>query len=329
MILVAPDKFKGTFGAVEVAEAIAAGIDAGGGEARRLPVADGGEGTAQALLASLGGEVRRAPASDPLGRPVEAEFVLLGDGETAAVDTAAASGLALLGEDELDPWDASSAGTGELILAALEAGASRVIVGAGGSATVDGGLGAVKVIVAAGAVPRLVVACDARTPWERAAETYGPQKGADAEMVKKLARRMDELAAGAPRDPRGIEMTGCAGGLSGALWAHFGAELVPGAAFVLDTIGFDEAAAGAESVVTGEGRLDEQTLEGKAVAEVAARAGALGIPCDAVVGVNDLAEDRRRHLGLRQVLTASTHEELQSAGRHLVGTEGSDPSGTL
>ena len=329
-ILVAPDKFKGTFGADEVAAALAEGIRAAGGEARELPVADGGEGTMRALASALGGEIRTTFCHDPLGREVTAHFALLADGETAVVDVAAASGLALLRDDELDPWAASSAGTGQLIRTAAKAGAGTVVVGAGGSATVDGGAGAIDVIVGGASVPRLVVACDVATPWERAAEVFGPQKGADPAMVTRLAARLDELAEAAPRDPRGILMTGAAGGLAGGLWAHLGAELVPGADYVLDAIGFDEALAGAESVVTGEGRLDAQTLEGKAVAAVAARAGAAGIPCDAVTGQNHLTDTEQAALGLRTILEATNRNELVTAGTKLTRTpttptRGSDP----
>ncbi|MGE5407333.1 MAG: glycerate kinase, partial [Syntrophothermus sp.] len=142
-LLVAPDSFKGTFLAPEVAAALGAGIEEAGAEADLCPVADGGEGTAAALRAALGGEVLRAPAHDPLGRPLEAELVLLADGETAAVDTAAASGLPLVDPDERDAETASTRGTGELIAAAIEAGARRVLVAAGGSATTDGGAGAI------------------------------------------------------------------------------------------------------------------------------------------------------------------------------------------
>ena len=244
---------------------------------------------------------------------------MLDAGGRAICDMAAASGLALLAADELDPWQASSAGTGELIVAAAEAGAQTVVVAAGGSATVDGGAGAVEVLRAAERVPRLLVACDVRTPWERAAELYGPQKGADPESVERLAARLDELAAEAPRDPRGVAMSGAAGGLSGGLWAHFDAELLAGAEYVLDAVGFDAAAAGASAIVTGEGRLDEQTAEGKAVAAVAARAGALGVPCDAVVAIDALGEAGAAELGLRRVLEARTLAEARGAGRLLAG----------
>lgn len=326
-ILVAPDAFKGTLTAPEVAEGLAAGIRAAGGEARLLPVADGGEGTARVLATAMGGELREAPCTDPLGRQITAEYALMPDGESAIVDVAAASGLTRLRPEEYDPWTASTAGTGELLAAAAEAGARTVVVGAGGSATVDGGLGAIRALIATARRPRLIVACDARTSWEHAAAVYGPQKGAGPELVGRLGRRLDRLASRAPRDPRGVAMTGCAGGLSGGLWAFFDATLLPGADYVLDAVGFDRALADSASVITGEGRIDAQTLEGKAVAAVSARAGRRGIPCDAVVGVDRLRAEERERLGLRQVLEARTLAELGAAGARLARAEQAPDSG--
>jgi glycerate 2-kinase len=316
-LLVAPDKFKGTLGADEVAAAVAAGVRAAGREAVELPVADGGEGTARALVVARGGELRSAFCQDPLGREISAQIALLEDGETAVVEAAAASGLRLLEEDELDPWRASTAGTGQLIRIAAKLGARTVIVGAGGSATVDGGAGAIEAVAAGASVPRIVVACDVATPWERAAEVYGPQKGADPEMVSRLAERLDRFADAAPRDPRGVPMSGAAGGLAGGLWAHFDAELVPGAEYVLDAIDFDAALSGAAGVITGEGRLDTQTFEGKAVAAVTARARRAGVPCDAVVGEDALPATERDRLGLRRVIEAPTRGEQHAAGELL------------
>ena len=163
-VLVAPDSFKGTFSAREVAAAIAAGLRAGGREADEMPVADGGEGTMQAIVSALGGEVRPITASDPLGRPVEASFALLADGR-GIVETAQASGLGLVAESERDAWAASTRGTGELIAAAVEAGAERVIVTVGGSATTDGGAGALEALEEAGVTVELDVLCDVRTPF--------------------------------------------------------------------------------------------------------------------------------------------------------------------
>jgi glycerate 2-kinase len=314
--LVVPDSFKGTIPAPEVAAAIAAGLRAGGLEAVELPIGDGGEGTLEALVGALDGEYRTVTVADPLGRPHEARFGLLPDGR-GVVEMAQASGLALVAEDERDPWAASTRGTGELIAAAVDAGASTVIVTVGGSATTDGGAGAVAALDEAGVNPELQVVCDVRTPWEDAPRVFGPQKGADDAMVTRLEGRLDELAATAPRDPRGVPMTGCAGGLSGGLYAFRGASLVPGAAYVLDAIGFDERLTEAAFAVTGEGCLDAQTLAGKAVGELAARCRAAGVPCHAIVGRNDLDAAGAQELGLASVREAGTVEALRAAGREL------------
>jgi glycerate 2-kinase len=315
VIVVAPDSFKGTFSAREVAAAIARGLRTEGLEAVELPVGDGGEGTMDALLAVLGGELRRATVSDPLGRPVEATYALLRDGTTAIVETAQASGLWRVAEHERDPWAASTHGTGELIAAAASAGADRVIVTVGGSATMDGGLGAVEALDEAGVDVALDVLSDVRSAWEDAPRLYGPQKGADAEMVMRLERRLDELASKAPSDPRGVPYTGSAGALSGGLWAFRGARLFSGAAYVLDALGFDDRLRDADLVATGEGRLDAQTLEGKIVAEVASRCRAARVPCHAVVGENALDTGGIAELGLANVREARTLAELEAAGR--------------
>ena len=316
-ILVAPDSFKGTLSAAEVAAAVAAGVRDAGGEAVEMPVGDGGEGTMDALLATLGGERRSVTVSDPLGRPVRAEYALLDGGEGAIVEMAQASGLGHVGDDERDAFAASTRGTGELIAAAVADGAREVIVTAGGSATTDGGAGALAVLDEAGATPKLTVVCDVRTPWEEAPSVFGPQKGADPETVKRLERRLSRLALGAPRDPRGVAMTGAAGGLAGGLWAHRGASLVPGAAFVLDAIGFDAAMRAARFVVTGEGRIDRQTLAGKIVFEVATRCRQSGVACHAVVGRNDLEPFEARLIDLATITEAGTKRRLRTAGARL------------
>ena len=316
-VLVAPDSFKGTFSAEQVAHAIANGLRAAGREARELPVADGGEGTMDVLVGALGGEVRKITVSDPLGRPVEAGFALLPDG-SAVVEMAQASGLSLVDESERDAWAASTRGTGELIAAAVEAGAERVIVTVGGSATTDGGAGALEVLSDANLAIEMDVVCDVRVPFEDAPRIFAPQKGADAETVERLARRLDELAASFPRDPRGEPMTGAAGGLSGGLWAAFGARLVPGAPYVLDAIGFDALMRGSAFVVTGEGSIDEQTLQGKIVGEVATRCRQGGVTCHAIVGRNRLDPFGERIIDLASVTEATTLDELKAAGESLV-----------
>jgi glycerate kinase len=233
------------------------------------------------------------------------------------VETAEASGLRLVAEEERDAYAASTRGTGELITAAVEAGARSVLVPVGGSATTDGGAGALAALDESGVDVPITVLCDVRTAWENAARTFGPQKGADARTVARLEKRLDELASSAPRDPRGVPMTGCAGGLSGGLWAFRGAKLVPGAAYVLDALGFDELMRDSRFVVTGEGRLDAQTLEGKACAEVATRARQGGVACHAVVGRNELDEFRARVLDFGLVIEAGSTEALEAAGRRL------------
>ena len=316
-VLVAPDSFKGAFTAVKAAGAIGRGLRAGGLEAVELPVADGGEGTMDVLAQALGAERRTATVTDPLGRPVQADFALVADGSTAIVEAAQASGLGLVSEDERDAYAASTRGTGELIAAAAQAGAATVLVTVGGSATTDGGAGALEALEEAGVGPRLEVLCDVRTVWEDAPRVFAPQKGADARTVRRLEQRLHALAAASPRDPRGVPMTGAAGGLSGGLWAHHGAKLVAGAAHVLDAIGFDERMREAAFVVTGEGSLDRQSLQGKVVGELATRCRQAGVACHAVVGRNDLEPFDARILDLETVIEATTLEELGAAGRAL------------
>ncbi|MEJ7789815.1 MAG: glycerate kinase [Thermoleophilaceae bacterium] len=316
-VLVAPDSFKGTFGAAEVASAVARGLRAGGREAVELPVADGGEGTMSVIAGALGAEVLSTAVSDPLGRSVEALFGLLPDGETAVVEAAQASGLGLVAEDERDAFLASTLGTGELIVAACEAGASTVLVTVGGTATTDGGAGALEALAGSGVNPRLVVLCDARIAWEDAPRVFGPQKGADEQTVEALERRLDELAKVAPRDPRGVALTGAAGGLAGGLWAHRGARLMAGAPYVLDLLGFDALMRQAAFVVTGEGRIDSQTLRGKIVGEVATRSRQAGVACHAIVGERDLGAFEARILDLSSITEAATPQEIEAAGRTL------------
>ena len=316
-ILVAPDSFKGTFSATEVAAAIGRGLRAGGRPVDLCPVADGGEGTMTALIESVGAAVVTAPVTDPLGRRIEAEFAI--GGTVAIVETAAAGGLGLVAQPERDPVAATTAGTGELILAAAKAGADTIYLGVGGSATTDGGAGAIKAIEGAGGLHgvRLVVLCDVRTSFQDAARVYGPQKGASADQVRSLTKRLNALARRLPRDPRGVPMTGAAGGLSGGLWSAFGAELVPGAAFVLDAVGFDARMRSARAVVGGEGKLDQQSLVGKILSEVATRARQAGVPCHAVVGTRELDSMGARVLDLDRVIVASTIVEIEAAGRAL------------
>jgi glycerate kinase len=316
-LLIAPDSFKGTFTAGEVAAAIAGGAGPRT-DTDQCPLADGGEGTLRVLLGALGGELLEREAHDPLGRPVLAELALTGDG-TAIVEVAGASGLGLIAPGDLDAEAASSRGTGELIAAAAAAGAREIVIAAGGSATSDGGIGAIEAIDAAGGLggARLTVLADVTTPFERAAEIYGPQKGADDGAVERLTARLNTLAESLPRDPRGIPMGGAAGGLSGGLWAAYRARLVPGAPYVLDAVGFGARLGRARAVITGEGRLDPQTLEGKVVFEVAQRCLHAGVPVHVVTGSCVLSAPELAPLELASVREAGTVDRLRQAGREI------------
>lgn len=326
-MLVAPDSFKGTFSAVQVAEAIGRGLADAGIGVDLCPVADGGEGTLTALAGAWRCELRELGVRDPLGRPVDAMYGLgrLPRGATVAViETAAASGLGLVAESERDAVAASSYGTGELIAAAVAQGAATIYLGVGGSATTDGGAGALEAIERAGGLgaAKLVVLCDVRTRFSDAARVFAPQKGASASQVRSLTRRLDRMAQRLPRDPRAVAMTGAAGGLSGGLWAVYGAELVPGAAFVLDALDFDARMRAARAVVTGEGKLDEQSLAGKLVSEIATRARQAGVPSHAVVGTRALDAFGARVLDLGTIIEARTLPELRAAGGRLATVVG-------
>ena len=323
-LLIAPDSFKGTFRAPQVAAAVGRGVERAGTEPPDLcPVADGGEGTLEALLLALGGETAGAEVHDPLGRPVQAGFALIEDGGTAIVEVAEASGLGRVAEDERDAEAASTYGTGELIATAVEAGAEVVLVAAGGSATTDGGAGAIEALHEHGGLrgAKLVVLCDVRTPFERAAAVFAPQKGADAETVARLELRLAAFAQTLPKDPRGVALGGAAGGLAGGLWATFGARLEPGAPFVLDVLETDARMRASAAVIVGEGALDATTLQGKVPGELAVRARQAGVPCHAVCGRNDLSLFDQRILDLQRIVEAGTLEELEEAGeliaRHL------------
>ncbi len=286
LVVAAPDKFRGTASAAEVAAAIVRAVKAAGGTCDAAPVADGGEGT----LEALGGTRRVTTVRGPLGDAVKAEWRMQSDG-TAVVEMARASGLTLAGGPEgNDPLRASTTGTGELIAAALDAGARRVVVGAGGSATTDGGLAALTALnprrrLHAGI--ELLVACDTETLFVDAAQVFAPQKGATPAQVALLRRRMERLVEIYVRD-YGIDVTeltgsGAAGGLAGGL-AAAGALLVPGFDLVAEALSLAERIAGADLVVTGEGTLDAESFEGKAVGGVVDLAVAAGVGVLVVAG---------------------------------------------
>jgi glycerate 2-kinase len=277
--LLSPASLKGVLSAPAAAAALAEGMRRNGVEAVELPVADGGEGTAQVLHVALGGEWHSAWLHDPLGRPLEASWLLLPDGRGVA-EAASAIGLPLLTPEERDPRRASSRGLGELVLAALDGGATSLLVALGGSATVDGGAGLLSVVEE---LPvRTQALCDVRTRLADAARLFGPQKGASAEDVVFLEARLAAMSELRPYAE--LPGSGAAGGLGAAL-ASLGAELVEGSPAVLDLVGFDERAFGCDLVVTGEGTVDETTREGKAPGEVARRAAEAGVRCVVFGGV--------------------------------------------
>ncbi len=285
-VLVCPDKFRGTLSAAEAAQAIAAGLhEAGIADTVELPLADGGEGTLDVLLAARGGEVHEAQVTGPDGGTVIARYGLLADG-VAVVEMAQASGLALVAGAN-NPLTATTYGTGELIALAERAGAAAVIVGVGGSATVDGGRGALDAL--GWQPPRIpiVVACDVSTGFLHAACVFGPQKGAGPEDVEHLADRLrrfaSELQERTSFDIREIAGAGAAGGLAGGL-AALGATLRPGFAVVAEAVGFHSEVERATAVVTGEGRLDETSLAGKVVGEVLTAAARLHRAAGVVAG---------------------------------------------
>jgi len=282
-VLCCPDKFRGSLTASEAAEALADGVEREGRDAVRLPLADGGEGTLD-VLCPAAADRRRLRVTGPLGEPVDAEWGLRGD--TAVIEMARASGLALVGDGN-DPLRATTFGTGELLRAALDAGVRRAVVAVGGSATVDGGLGALEALDFDLRGAEVVVACDVTTPFVEAARVFGPQKGAGAAAVAELERRLERLAD-RYRDERGVDVrdlpgAGAAGGLAGGL-AAYGARLVPGAALVADVVGLRDAVRDASLVLTGEGRVDATSFAGKVVGHVLREGRGLDVPVAIVAG---------------------------------------------
>jgi glycerate kinase len=300
--LACPDKFRGTLTAARAAAAMAAGLrTAGFDEVRELPLADGGEGTLAALLASRGGSTRSTTVTGPLGDAVDAEWGLLPDG-TAVVEMARASGLTLVGRRN-DALRASTRGTGELVAAALRGGAQRVVVGVGGSATTDGGLAAVEALGWSLTGADVTVAYDVETPFLDAARVYGPQKGATAAQVELLTRRLERLAEEYERrtgvDVTALPGSGAAGGLAGGL-AAIGARLEPGFDVVAQHAGLDRALAGVDLVMTGEGSVDATSFEGKVVGGVIDWATSEGVARCAVIA-GQVTEPGREELSVRAV----------------------------
>ncbi len=283
-VVAAVDKFRGTAAAVEVAGAVASAAERAGWICDQIPMADGGEG----FLDALGGPNRVSTVSGPLGDPVEAGWRITR--RTAVVEMARASGLVLVGgAGRNDAVAATTYGTGELIQAAIDAGATRILVGMGGSATTDGGLGALRALepVTRLRSVELVVACDVSTLFVDAPEHFAPQKGASATEVQLLRGRLERLAQIYEEeyglDVRSLPGSGAAGGLAGGL-AAVGAELVSGFGLVAEMLHLEERFRGADLVITGEGVLDEESFRGKVVGGVTELAEAAGVPVVAVVG---------------------------------------------
>lgn len=307
-VLAALDKFRGTATAAGAAQAVGHACWESGLDCDEAPVADGGEGT----LDALGGANRRSVVTGPLGTPVEAGWRL--SRGVAVIEMAQASGLAIAGGAEAnDAVEATTRGTGELIDSALDAGAHRIIVCLGGSATTDGGLGAVRAIRSPARLRAVdfVVACDVRTLFTDAAAVFGPQKGASPAQVQLLTGRLQRLVQ-VYRDEYGVDVAdvegaGAAGGLAGGLVA-LGARLVPGFDLVADEVDLYDRLRDADLVVTGEGYLDEQSFEGKVVGNMADLADEAGLPLLVVAG--DIDPDVRPRLAERGIVAASLVESF-------------------
>jgi glycerate 2-kinase len=343
-IVVAPDSFKGTLTAVEAADAIASGVLATmpNAEIIRLPLADGGEGTVEALVHAGNGRTLTARVHGPLGTRVDAAYGIIGGGEIAVIEMSAASGLTLVPPGQRNPAKTTTYGVGELIHAALDQKVRSIIVGVGGSATNDGGAGAIQALGArflgvdgnelppgGAALENLAtidltkfifqknkvdvtVACDVQNPLvgpNGSSHVYGPQKGATPEMVIMLDRALARYAK-VVKQTVGIDIAdmpggGAAGGLAAGLHAFLGARICSGVNLVLDALRFDEIARDADIIVTGEGRIDSQTLQGKTVSGVLERAKALSVPVVAFAGIVGEGIGDLHRAGLIQVYSLS------------------------
>jgi glycerate kinase len=334
-LLLAPDKFKGCLSAADVARAMAGGALRANPQSQieSCPLADGGEGTVDALVAATGGQFIFRKVTGPLpDMKVDAKFGILGDDKTAVIEMAAASGLALLKPQDRDPTLTTTFGTGELMMHAVAMGVSHIILGIGGSATIDGGIGCAQAcglpVILEGGEPvtpseplvggdvervvlikhgrgspiekvRIEVACDVTNPLcgkDGAAEVYGPQKGATPEQIRRLDAALWELAR---RNGKIAEANlpgaGAAGGLGFGLAAFFGAQLKRGIEIVMAAAGFQEKLIGADLCLTGEGRLDRSSLSGKVVSGVARACRDTGAPCTVLAGSIDPNVDWNSH----------------------------------
>ena len=317
-----------------------------------LEIADGGEGTSKVLTRHFDGQIITTSASDPIGRRIRAEYgIATIDGiQTAIIEMAQASGLPLLSQHERNPLLTSTYGTGEMILDAARKGCRRFLIGIGGSATNDGGKGMLEALgftftdkdgarmqglcgrstkdiygIDSSTIPQdildseFIIACDVDTPFcgpEGASAVFGPQKGATPEMVSELEEGMQNLNAVISRkygtDLSSVPGSGAAGGLGGAFLACLGAELKRGIDMVLDSIGFDSIIRDASLVVTGEGKLDGQTQQGKVISGIAARSNALGVPVIAIAGIVDMSDEEIRRSGLAAAFPIGPRPQTES-----------------
>ncbi|PLK44281.1 glycerate kinase [Emticicia sp. TH156] len=349
-ILLAPDKFRGSLDAPQVCEAMAEGIRmvSAGIETVSLPMADGGEGTLDLLLWYAGGQKKTAQVQDPLGRIINAEYGISADGKTAFIEMATASGLSLLKTEERNPLQTSTYGTGELIKLVMEAGVKEVILGIGGSATTDAGIGMAKALgwrfldtagqeveaiggnlsairqiipsPLAAQLPKFQTACDVTAPLygpSGAAHVYGPQKGADAEAVKILDKGLQDFAAitGLPEETFKSPGFGAAGGLGFGTVFFLNATLKEGVKLLMDFCDFDKHLSGVDLIITGEGKIDSQTLQGKLIKGITSKAGA--IPVAALCGTLDTTPQQMKEMGISYAASVlnrpqTLNEALQS-----------------
>jgi len=347
-IVVAPNAFKGTLSAMEAAAAIARGVRQAFPDAEiiEIPVADGGDGTVEALVSAHRGAHGSVEVEGPLGEPVQATYGLIEGGRTGVVELASASGLALVPPGKRDPRRTSTFGFGRLLDAVRKARVQEIIAGIGGSATNDGGAGMAQALGyrlldrAGRDLPRggaalvwfewidpsgfdsgwqsvkVMVACDVTNPLtgpQGASHVYGPQKGADEEAVRELDEALAHFAAVIERDlgrrVADVPGAGAAGGAGAGLLAFLGASLVPGAPLVVEASGFDRAVSGARLVITGEGRADGQTAFGKAPGEVARRAKAAGVPTLLLAGSKGPGWEELAGMGVSAVVTLARDAE--------------------
>ncbi len=338
-ILIAPGAFKHSLSAKHVAEAIHRGLQKSGLSAtyNQLPIADGGNGTLDAFLAN-GGERLTVSVHDPLMRPIQADYGLIDNGKTAVIEMATASGIELLTDDELNPLVATTYGTGELMRDALERGATRFIIGLGGSATVDGGMGCLQTLgvqlldTDGNPIPyggggladigtidtskldplwqdvEIIIASDVENPTlgeKGAARIFGPQKGADPEMVEileqNLAHCFTKIYEQLDKDVRNLEGGGAAGAFSAGLMAFLNCKIVSGIDLILDHNNFINHLSDASLVITGEGQMDSQTIDGKGPIGVARMARDHGVPTIALVGGLNVEDEILHHAGLQAV----------------------------